>query len=428
MNNAQQVRAQGGQAGTMVLTEEEHAVLNRVDHYLAAGLELKHWWDHALATHHFAERFELGLTYNRPDTGYGFFDETRVAGRPMRIMGNMQGMLFDRPKVPSQQSVEGARYMQDQIREYVLHYFMRVSAFRQPQATMDHGHPALPFYLRPFSVCLPEDAQRVGFGFSQHFYKRRDTGQIGRFPEEERFRNVDLREIGEKYEWIVARVNIYDFSFTYMPFGSSVPYVVLPLSEASYVVLSRDFITHADNPAAGVLGRYGLGYAFIKNPAPSLQGHGPGEFDAAIELIDFQVYDDGQVRVEMVFVVNRPDKLINVSLNPINLGLTLADLMSFGLTSRFSASIQDGLKQLPLIGSDIDPVYASAWLANVLTGGQAGQQLCFSRNELDKLLLVKHFMQHYQTIAGALHTWRQIPDWLAGEANLPQWVVEGRSS
>jgi hypothetical protein len=43
MNNAQGIRAQGGQAGTMVLTEEERAVLNSVDHYLAAGLDLKQW-------------------------------------------------------------------------------------------------------------------------------------------------------------------------------------------------------------------------------------------------------------------------------------------------------------------------------------------------------------------------------------------------
>jgi hypothetical protein len=428
MNNAQWVRAQGGQAGTMVLTEEERAVLNSVDHYLAAGLDLKQWWAHASATNSFAERFELGLSYNRPDTGYGYFDQTRVAGRTMLIMGNMQGMLFDRPKLPSQRSAEGALAMQDQIREYVLHYFMRVSSFREPQGTMGPVHPELPFYLRPFSLCPPDDPRRVGFGFSQHFYKRRDTGEVGRFPEEERFRIIDLRDIGEKYEWIVVRVRIYDFSFTYMPFGSTAPYLELPLSEASYLVLTRDFITNIDNPAPGVLGRYGLGYAFIKNPTPGLQAHGPGEFDAAIEIIDFEVYDDGQVRVEMPFVVNRPEKLINISLNPVNWGFTLTNLMSFGLTSRFSASMQTGLKQLPLLGSDIDPIYASAWLANVLTGGQAAQQLCFSRDELDKFILVKHFMQHYNTIAGALHTWRQIPDWLAGDANLPQWVVEGRSS
>ena len=428
MNNAQWGRTQAGQAGTLVLTTEEQAILNSVEHYLAAGLELKQWWTHASATNSFAERFDLGLAYNRPDTGYGFFDQSRVTGRPMPIMGNMQGMLFDRPKVPSQQMAEGAQLMHEQLREYVMHYFMRVSSFRQPQGTTENLHPEPPFYLRPFSVCLPDDPRRVGFGYSQHFYKRRDTGEICRFPEEERFRIIDLRDISEKYEWIVLQVRIYDFSFTYMPFGSTNPYLVLPLSEASYLVMTRDFITNVEHPAPGVLGRYGLGYAFIKNPTPSLQGHGPGEFDAAIEIIDFEIYDDGRVRVEMPFVVNRPEKLVNISLNPINMGFRLADLMSFGLTSGFSASMQAGLKQFPLVGSDIDPVYATAWLANALTGGQAAQLLCLSRDELDKLLLVKHFMQHYNAIAGALHTWRQIPNWLAGDENLPQWVVEGRSS
>ena len=91
--------------------------------------------------------------------------------------------------------------------------------------------------------------------------------------------------------------------------------------------------------------------------------------------------------------------------------------MSFGLTSRFSASMQAGLKQLPLLGSDIDLIYASAWLANV-DRRSAAQQLCLSRDELDKFILVKHFMQHYNAIAGALHTWRQILNWLAGDENL----------
>jgi hypothetical protein len=428
MTNAQRASVQGRLAGTVALTDEERVILNRMDSYLAAGLELKQWWDQARVPNSFAERFELGLTFNQPDRSYGFFDEISVAGRIMPIMGNMQNMCFDQMKGPNGQTAETAQWMRDQLREYVLRYFMRVSDFRQPQGTMDHGHPELPLYLRPFSLCPPEDPRRVGFGFSQVFYKRSDTGQIGRFPEEERFAIVDLRDIGQKYDWIVANVRIFDFSFTYMPFGPGAPHIVLPLSESSYIVLTRDFITHTDNPTPGVLGRYGLGYAFIKDPTPSLTAHGPGQFDAAIELIDFQMLDDGRVSVEMVFVVNRPEKLINLSLNPINWGITLADLMSFGLTSRLFASTQGGLDPLRSSGSDVDPVYAFIWLANVLTGGQAAQQLCLSRDELDKQLLVKHFMQHYQTIAGALHTWRQIPDWLAGEDKLPQWIVKGISS
>ena len=91
MNNAQWGRTQAGQAGTLVLTTEEQAILNSVEHYLAAGLELKQWWTHASATNSFAERFELGLAYNRPDTGYGFFDQSRVTGRPCRSWAICKG-------------------------------------------------------------------------------------------------------------------------------------------------------------------------------------------------------------------------------------------------------------------------------------------------------------------------------------------------
>ncbi len=259
---------------------------------------------------------------------------------------------------------------------------------------------------------LQRTRERVGFGFSQLFYKLRDSGQIGRFPEEEKFAIVDLREIGQKYEWIVVRVRIFDFYFTYMPFGSENPYVVLPLSEASYLVLTRDFITNEDNPAPGVLGRYGLGYAFIKEPTSGLLAMGPGQFDAAIEIIDFQISEDGRIRVEMVFVVNQATRILNFPLNPVDWSFTLADLMTFGLSSSFLAPLRGVLDQLPFSGGTVDPVYTFIWLANALSGGQAARQLCISREELDKQFLVKHFMQHYQTIAGALHTWRQIPDWL----------------
>jgi len=212
-----------------------------------------------------------------------------------------------------------------------------------------------------------------------------------------------------------------------MPFGVENPQLVLPLSEASYLVLSRDFITHEDDPAPGVLGRYGLGYAFIKEPTSGLLAWGPGQFDAAIEIIDFLILEDGRIRVEMVFVANQAKRLVNLSLNPVGWSFTLADLMTFGLSSRFFAPLQGVLDQLPFSGSDVDPIYAFIWLANALSGGQAARQLCFSREELDKQFLVKHFMQHYQTIAGALHTWRQIPDWLDSSA-LPEWVVRGISA
>jgi hypothetical protein len=427
MKNAQTVSAQGALAGSTVLTDDERTLLNSVDHYLSAGLQLKQWWERTSATNAFAQRFDLGLTFNRPDTGYGFFDQAQVSGRTMPVLGNFQAMAFDRPKAPGAQMTTAAQWMREQLREYVLRYFMHVSDFRQPQGFTEEARPVSSPYVRPFSLCPQEDVRRVGFGFSQLFYKLRDSGQIGRFPEEERFAIVDLREIGQKYEWIVLRVRIFDFSFTYMPLGIENPQVVLPLSEASYLVLNRDFVAYADDPAPGVLGRYSLGYAFIKEPTSGLLAWGPGQFDAAIELFNFLVYEDGSVRVEMAFVANRPERILNLSLNPLTWGFTLADLLTFGLSSCVLGPLQGVLAQLPFSGVSVDPVYAFIWLANVCSGGQAARQLCLSADDLDKQFLVKHFMQHYQTVAGALQTWRQIPNWL-DRAALPEWVVRGVSA
>jgi hypothetical protein len=268
----------------------------------------------------------------------------------------------------------------------------------------------------------PEDT-RQGFGFSQLYYKLRGSGAVGRFPAAERSALVDLREIGTKYEWIVLRVRIFDFTLTFKPLGPNGPQLVLPLHEDSLLVVSRDFVVHEEDPAPGSRGRYGFGYAFIKSPRPGLLAYGPGEFDAAFETIYFKIDAAGVVRVDMTFVVNRPERIVNLPLVPVQWSLQLADLMSFGMASR----VLGALTPPALPGGLDDPVFAYIALANLVSGGQAAQTLCISRSQLEKDFLVVHFMQHYNAITGSLLTWRQIPDWL-DRAALPEWVVTGRPS
>src|SRR5262249_16331752 len=155
--------------------------------------------------------------------------------------------------------------------------------------------------------------------------------------------------------------------------------------------------------------------------------YGPGEFDAAIELINFYVLENGEVRVRMAFVSNRPDRIANVSFDPINWGFRVADLFSLGMTSLLLAPVKSGFAGSPARLGSFDPVYTYVSLINALTGDQAAKQWCISREQLEKDFLVRHFMQHYQTIVGSLLTWRQIPDWLDSEA-LPEWVIKGTSS
>jgi hypothetical protein len=415
-----------GLAGGSGFTDEERLILERAEGALADGRALKRWWERTYPRG-FARRFELERVFNRPDASFGFFDEVRLDRGVLPVMGNFQDMFYDQTRTPTAMTGEASAWLRDQVREFVLRYFMRVSSFRQPDVYVESRRRDLPAFLQGLSWCDEPDILRQGFGFTQHFYKLRAGGRVGKFPAGEQSAIVDLRELGPKYEWVVVKVRIFDFAFTFKPFGPDGPELTIPLTEESYLVLSRDFILNEDDPSPDSLGRYGLGYAFIKDPAQGLLAYGPGQFEAAIELINFEVSGRGEVRVSMVFVANRPERIANVSLNPVDWGFRLADLFSFGLTSRVFAPVKTALEKIPTGADSFDPVYAFVSLANALSGNQAAEQLCISREQLEKDFLAQHFTQHYTTLVGSLLTWRQIPDWLDAAA-LPEWVVTGRSS
>ena len=426
MSSVQITSAQTGNRGGAILTDLDCAILERVEDARADGVKLKRWWDEKYPDG-FAEKFELERVFNRPASSFGFFDRVQLNRGILPVMGNFQEMFYDQPRTPANMNREAALWMRDQIREFVLRYFMRVSDFRQPEVYVASTRRNLPSYLERLSWCNEPDILRQGFGFTQHYYKLRDTGQIGKFHTASETAIVDLREIGRKYEWIVVKVRIFDFSFRFRPFGSNGPELSFPLTEESYLVLSRDFILDEDELSPDCLGRYGLGYSFIRDPTQGLIGYGPGQFRAAIEIINFDVSQRGEIRVSMIFVADRPERIANVSLNPVDWGFRLADLFSFGMTSRLFAPVRNNIERMPTGLDSVDPVSGFVSLVNTLTANQASQQLCISREQLEKDFLAQHFIQHYATIVGSLLTWRQIPNWLDSTA-LPDWAVTGRSS
>ncbi|HEX9941232.1 MAG TPA: hypothetical protein VGG03_04390, partial [Thermoanaerobaculia bacterium] len=209
---------------------------------------------------------------------------------------------------------------------------------------------------------------------------------------------------------------------------AAAPSITIPLDEHSYLVLNRDFILDERGPQPADLGRYGFGYAFIKNPVEGVLGWGPGRFDAAMQTIHFRVLRDGRIRVDMAFVANRPTSIANVSLDPFQWSCDFLDTASGGVTSALTAPVRTASEHLPVVGGfRFDPVFAFVALANLFTGGLAAQEFCISREQLEKRLILQHFMKHYQAVAGSIQTWRQIRDWL-NEASLPRWVITGEST
>ena len=155
------------------------------------------------------------------------------------------------------------------------------------------------------------------------------------------------------------------------------------------------------------------------------ESYGPGEFDAAIQTIDFHVLEGGEISTHLVFVANRPVRMMNVELNPVDISYGVADLLSFGLSSAFLAPVKGALDRVPLSLGSFDPLGTLVSLSNQLTGGWAASELCISLEQLERDFLVQHNRQHYQMLVGSLLTWRQIPDWL-DKATLPAWVITGR--
>ena len=233
---------------------------------------------------------------------------------------------------------------------------------------------------------------RQGFGYRQLFYKLRRSGRVGKFPPAQQGAIVDLREIGPIYEWIVASVRIFDFTLTFRPFGGEQPYLTIPLNEETPIVLAKPFIRAVDDPGPELLAEYGFGYAVLRNPLARGPLYGPGRFGPGFQLIDFKIRDSGEIRVCLTFVINRPQQILDVPLDPFTWSAQLANLVSLGLTSRVFAPFYALLQQTSRAAPGFDPIFGYVDLVNALTGGRAAEDLCISRVQLEKDMLVQHFM------------------------------------
>jgi hypothetical protein len=404
------------------MTPQDELIVGTVDRAIARGAEVKRWFDQKDRTGDFAERFDVIGPFSDDARSYGFFDTATAGGSPVPVMGLVQEMVFDRWK----QGAPGTKTC-DEFREFLLKYFLRVSHGRKPAVAVDAAvEPSM--YLRPLSWLPTKDDARVGFGYRQLYYKRRDTGAVGKFAQGDQCAMVDLREIGRTYEWVVAKVRIFDFNLAMAPLGGESMKFLYPMKEEAYVVLSPSFITCDERTQGSVLGRYGLGYSFLPYAdAPGVITYGPGHFTAAIQTFDFTVGADGEIGVRAAFVVNRPDQIMKVDVDPVGWSFKVADAMTANLASRVFAPVKAVAERLPLRMSAVDPISAYVTAANVATRGLAGTQLGISKVQLEKRMLVQHFMQHHEMLLHSLQVWRTYNNW-CDPKSLPEFCHRGREA
>jgi hypothetical protein len=384
------------------LTAGDDKILALVEPSLARGLELYRWWQKTDRTESYSHSFPLQRKFNQAKRSVGFFDNAKLSSGEIPVLGVVQETTFDNsPLAPTE--------AREQIREFVLRYLLRVADFERPSA----------FALRDLRA-TDSSPEIAGWGYSQCYYKLRGSGRIGKFPPDWQSRIVDLREIGRTYEWVVLQARLFNIDIDVSPFGDNAPHFDIPLAKFTeeYLIASPEFIVNEENPSAGVLGRYGYGYATLHDPSndsgPLLWG--PGRFNPGFESFVFEVRETGETVVTSPFTVNRPDRIFGLSPDPVAMGVRIADLFSFGLASRLLPGLQNGF----------DPLLSPVAALNAGTGGLAGRVLGISVDSVERFFLAQHFMAAYQLLIGAVQTYCQIPNWTAPEEDLPGWVREGK--
>ncbi len=402
---------------------EDLEILSGVERALDAGVELKRWWERIDAADAYQHKFREASVYRRPeDRSFGFFETADLAGGKTKVIGNVQQQLYHRPKVGTPGKVN------EQIREFVLRYFMRISVYRTPQPEPEgHAAPGPLQYLSQFPTA--EDYKLQGFGYSQRYYKKRDTSKVQKFAEAHQNAILDLRDLHANYDWTLIRNPIVDFEMNIRPLGIRGPDLTLPIpSAANWLVMSPDTITIDENPGNGLLGRYGIGYSFMKDPGkPGMFAYGPGQLEPTVQTLIWEVHKNGDVIVRMSFVSGAPTAILNVSVNPLDWGFMATDLLTAGQFSSYLEPFRRAANMLPFSDVHFDPVYPAVRALNIITMGAAGEQLGISRDQINKTLTYVHFLQHYGAVLGSQQTWEMFSDW-KNESQLPDWVKSGDSA
>ena len=398
------------------LTEDDLAILENVPSAILEGRDLSQWWSRARKTPELLGRFPVSRQFHTSwDVNFGFLHDAVLRQGVLPVAGVTQDQLFDYPKVPAGMAGRDPKWVRDQVREFMMRHFMRLTYAAVPNLLPQGPEKQPPRALAPFSRCGRGGSLSHGWGYEQWYYQLAESGEIGKFPDGERYRIIDLREIGPKYSWVVFKVDIFHFDFTIPPVPTG-PQLNIPLPQPVYTVCTPDFVVHEENPAPGVLGAYGYGYSVVPNPNyKTLFAAGPSKLTNTIETLSLWVLDTGEVRSHMNFITPQPPQILEFK--PVEWSFQLADLFTFGAASTLLAPVKRILEGFE---PEIDPVYTAVRLLNLLTLGVAADDYCVTKEQLFKLLMVLHFTDAFHMYNIAASHFRMVPDWTDAKS-LPDW-------
>lgn len=364
-----------GSDGETSLDEEDRGVLSGVEEEIKQGVELYRWWREEGRPGREAEGFELIGKARGYYGAYGFRDRVAIEGGTLPVIGSVQSLCYTQAKALPGQEKQAAQWLSGQIREFALRYFLRLTSHIDAQTYPALGHSPLPAYLEIFSLCVPLGIEESGVAFRQIYYKRKN-GSVGKFPRKDRRKIVDLRQIGEVYEWILLRGELFDVRATLNLFGASGPKLVVPLKRWAYVALCAELIADQERPTAECLGAFGPGFILVKAQDPVLDRVRP-----AFQMLEFRISNTGACRTRQVFVSREPSESLSVSLDPV--------------------------------------AWWSRVVANLFRGGQSP----IVGDQLGVEFLVQQSLEQLQVVLGSLQIWNEVPDWL-DIRTFPKWLAD----
>lgn len=316
-----------------------------------------------------------------------------------------------------------------------MRYLIRLTGFYETTPYVDPQRRPVESWLRPFSWCPTEQERRGGFGFSQLYYKRRDSKRVGKFREADRTR-IDLRRLEEELDWVVVGIRIHDLNMRH----PAVSWLTLSIEDEVLAILSRDFILREDCPAhAGLRGRYGFGYAVLEDPAEEGSAILWQRPTFGFQANEFAVDHDGRILARMAMVTDKLPRLL--AFDPWQWGRAAADRASLGffspafnlglaLVDRTAPGVfAEGLRPLSQFMGGLaasptprfDPVSAFVAMLNLAPFDLPAKQLCISHDNLLRSLLTDFVRSQLSTVIASRGVWRAMADWTE-ESILPDWV------
>lgn len=379
---------------------------------LAEAHDLKAWWGRAesglLSRANGAGSFEIFPA--APEAGLkptmGFFAEAPIGGKSVAVMGHVTDAFFDRPMAKANAKKAAAERFRAQAEEFALHYWLRNQVEVLPEPLPELGRPALPPFLELFSWAPPPNLELQGVNHVQQSFKT-SAGQLGTFTDSEALRIVDLRLLGPEYAWVQLNQQLLSFDFT-LNAGNEIS-LVIPLRRTVPVAMDASLAINRTNPAPGVLGEYGVGFARIACPTGLLR-FGPDKDQPGLDLQFLRILDSGEIRLRSVTIVAVPAKLLDLSWNPLRWSLGLFDALTLGTARDMTRPVREALDRLPEV--PIDPVEALSGLR------PAGKR------EMLKHVLAQEASRNLKTLLATRQIWMTGRDWLNPQV-LPSWIHTG---